>query len=116
MIIRFGGILSISIALLGAALPHAQELETAPGARVRNANSFLFPDNASLGWSFTTNQAITVVALDDFDPSGGGNNNVRLYDGSGNVPGKRNGDDIRSDRGITVQLLHAVDRSGDSGC
>ena len=83
MIRRFGGILSISIALLGAALPHAQA-ETAPVLEFANANSFLFPDNASLGLFLTTNQA-TVVALDDFWSFGRRNNNVRLYDGSGNV-------------------------------
>ena len=41
--------------------------------------------NTSAGWSFTTNAAITVVALDAFDATGDGANNVRLYDGSGTV-------------------------------
>jgi hypothetical protein len=35
------------------------------------------------GWSFTTNQAITVTALDAFDPTGTGL--VQIYNGSGNV-------------------------------
>jgi hypothetical protein len=39
--------------------------------------------DGSGGWSFTTNQAITVVALDAFDPNSG--NDVRLYDGNGTV-------------------------------
>jgi hypothetical protein len=42
-----------------------------------------FSGDVSVGWSFTTNQAVTVVALDAFDPTGDGA--VRLYDGSGNV-------------------------------
>ena len=41
--------------------------------------------NASWGWSFTTNQAITVNALDAFDVSGTDVGNVRLYDAGGNV-------------------------------
>jgi hypothetical protein len=40
-----------------------------------------FSPDASVGWSFTTNQAITVTALDVFDPSGTGN--VRLYNAAG---------------------------------
>jgi hypothetical protein len=39
--------------------------------------------DASAGWSFTTNQAVTVVALDALDPTGDGT--VRLYDASGTV-------------------------------
>jgi hypothetical protein len=39
--------------------------------------------NATLGWSFTTNQTITVIALDVFDPTGDGS--VWLYNSSGQV-------------------------------
>ena len=39
--------------------------------------------DTSGGWSFTTNQAITVVALDAYEPNSG--NDVRLYDGNGTV-------------------------------
>jgi hypothetical protein len=39
--------------------------------------------DTSGGWSFTTNQAITVVALDAYDPNSG--NEVRLYEGNGTV-------------------------------
>ena len=41
----------------------------------------------SLGWSFTTNQAITVTALDDLVSSipSSGSADVRLYDGAGIV-------------------------------
>jgi hypothetical protein len=38
----------------------------------------------SAGWAFTTNSALSVVALDDFSPIATGNN-VRIYDGLGNV-------------------------------
>jgi hypothetical protein len=43
--------------------------------------------DASLGWSFTTNQSFNVVALDAFDPTGlhGTVGQVRLYDSIGNV-------------------------------
>jgi hypothetical protein len=38
------------------------------------------------GWSFTTNRAITITALDALDPTGDGTAGaVRLYDGNGNV-------------------------------
>jgi hypothetical protein len=40
---------------------------------------------ASAGWSFTTNQAVNVTALDAFDPTGTGAGGVRLYTGSGTV-------------------------------
>jgi hypothetical protein len=53
-----------------------------------NASSSLDPiagADTSSGWSFTTHQAITVVALDAYDATGDGANNVRLYDGSGHV-------------------------------
>ena len=39
--------------------------------------------DGSVGWSFQTNQAITVTALNVFDPTGTGN--VRLYDILGTV-------------------------------
>ena len=41
-----------------------------------------FGVNASVGWSFTTNQAITVIALDVYDPSLVGTQ-VRLYNSTG---------------------------------
>lgn len=40
---------------------------------------------ASAGWSFTTNQAVNVTALDAFDPTGTGAGGVRLYNASGTV-------------------------------
>lgn len=40
--------------------------------------------DGSVGWYFTTNQAITVTALDAYDPSNG-SGNVRLYDVAGNI-------------------------------
>jgi hypothetical protein len=39
--------------------------------------------NTTGGWSFTTTQAITVTALDVYDPTGYGT--VRLYDGGGHI-------------------------------
>jgi hypothetical protein len=40
----------------------------------------------SFGWSFTTNKAIAVTALDALDPTGSGTaGTVRLYNGSGTV-------------------------------
>jgi PEP-CTERM motif len=42
-----------------------------------------FNGDASAGWSFTTNGAVTVVALDARDPTGDGF--VRLYDSGGNI-------------------------------
>jgi len=42
--------------------------------------------DASAGWSLKTNQAITVAALDAFDPTGNGTAGaVRLYNASGTV-------------------------------
>jgi hypothetical protein len=42
--------------------------------------------DTTLGWSFTTQQAITVTALDAFDPTGDGNaGQVRLYNAGGTV-------------------------------
>jgi len=38
---------------------------------------------ATVGWSFTTNEAITVTALDAYDPTGDGY--VQLYNGAGDV-------------------------------
>jgi hypothetical protein len=49
----------------------AQVLEFSP------TTPFPFGTDISAGWAFTTNQAITVTALDAFDPSGTGS--VRLY-------------------------------------
>jgi hypothetical protein len=43
-----------------------------------------YPVNIWFGWSFTTNQALLVTALDAQNPVGG-TNNVQLYDGKGNV-------------------------------
>ena len=44
--------------------------------------------DASAGWSFTTNEKITVTALDAFDPTGDGSAGaVRLYNASGTVLG-----------------------------
>jgi hypothetical protein len=44
--------------------------------------------DASAGWSFTTNEKITVTALDAFDPTGDGSaGTVRLYNASGTVLG-----------------------------
>lgn len=40
---------------------------------------------ASAGWSFTTNQAVKVTALDAFDPTGTGAGGVRLYNAAGKV-------------------------------
>ena len=42
-----------------------------------------FSVNASAGWEFTTNQAITIDALDAYDPTGTGA--VRLYNAGGTV-------------------------------
>jgi hypothetical protein len=55
-------------------------LEFSPGSG--NVANFTGGDTSG-GWSFTTNQAITVVALDAFNPNSG--NDVRLYDGNGTV-------------------------------
>lgn len=44
-----------------------------------------FAATASAGWSFTTNQAISVTALDAYDPMGTGAGVVRLYNGMGTV-------------------------------
>jgi hypothetical protein len=42
--------------------------------------------DASAGWSFTTNEKISVTALDAFDPNGdGAAGTVRLYNASGTV-------------------------------
>ena len=44
--------------------------------------------DASAGWSFTTNEKISVTALDAFDPTGDGSaGTVRLYNASGTVLG-----------------------------
>jgi hypothetical protein len=40
---------------------------------------------ASAGWSFITNEAVKVTALDAFDPTGTGAGGVRLYTASGTV-------------------------------
>ena len=48
-----------------------------------NATKFGFVPDVTAGWSFTTNSAITVTALDAFDPTGTGL--VRLYDASGDI-------------------------------
>jgi hypothetical protein len=47
-----------------------------------SASQSKFDGDNSVGWSFTTNQAITVYALDVFDPSLLGTS-VRLYNSSG---------------------------------
>ena len=41
--------------------------------------------NATAGWSFTTNQAVDLTALDAFDPKGTGAGGVRLYNAAGTV-------------------------------
>jgi Domain of unknown function (DUF4082)/PEP-CTERM motif len=78
--------------LATAALIAAVMTALAPGsARADLAMSFTGGDagalvggsDASAGWSFTTNAAFNVTALDVFDPSGDGT--VRLYDGAGTV-------------------------------
>jgi hypothetical protein len=45
--------------------------------------NYTITGNVSAGWSFTTNEALDVVALDALDPTGDGF--VRIYDASGNV-------------------------------
>jgi hypothetical protein len=57
-----------------------------PVLEYTGAISPLSAGDQSFGWSFTTNQAITVNALDALDPTGSGAaGTVRLYDGSGTV-------------------------------
>ena len=71
-----------NIALLASGSAHAGPiLEFSGGTEAPVAS------DASLGWSFTTNQSIIVVALDAFDPTGrdGTVGAVRLYNGSGIV-------------------------------
>ncbi len=80
--------ISASAASLGASLllsaitVTATAQQTTPVLEVTGSyGEGQFGQNVSAGWSFTTNQRITVDALDAFDPSITGD--VRLYDASG---------------------------------
>jgi hypothetical protein len=73
-------VLGAALALLAGGVTHAGPVLGISAAGVHAA--FRGGDETA-GWSFTTSQAITVTALDAFDPSGYGN--VRLYDGIGDV-------------------------------
>ena len=57
-----------------------------PGSAVNFTGGTISPTgaNVSAGFSFTTNQAVTIDALADFSPLATGSN-VRLYDGLGTV-------------------------------
>ncbi len=48
-----------------------------------NATLYQYVPDVTAGWSFTTNSAITVTALDAFDPTGTGL--VQLYNAGGNI-------------------------------
>jgi hypothetical protein len=57
------------------------QAKATPILEVAGGGSATEDPSASVGWSFTTNQSITVTALDAYDPSVFGS--VRLYNASG---------------------------------
>jgi len=78
---RLASVIAAGMLAIGVAGPAcADPILEFTGAAIAGGT---FGGDVSAGWSFTTNQAVTVVALDAFDPTGDGA--VRLYDGSGNV-------------------------------
>jgi hypothetical protein len=77
------GIVSLMTTLalvMGGACPAHADLVVEYSSNVEGT----FPVDIWFGWSFTTNQAILVTALDAQNPTGG-TNNVQLYDGMGDV-------------------------------
>jgi hypothetical protein len=74
--------ITISAAILAAAFAGSASadpvLEFSGGSSATSGG-----DDLTVGWAFTTTTAISVTALDAFDPSGDGF--VQLYDGSANV-------------------------------
>lgn len=74
--------LTITAAMLAAAFAasaNADPVLEVSGGAAAYAGGF----NYTAGWSFTTNTAISVTALDAYDPSGTGL--VQLYDGNSHV-------------------------------
>ena len=65
------------------AIGNTVSVQAAPVLEFDSGSGVVFGVDASAGWQFTTNQAITVDALDAFDPTGTGS--VRLYNAVGTV-------------------------------
>ena len=73
------GLAVTALLAIGATIP----AQAAPVLELTGGIVSVFGGDNSAGWEFTTNQAITIDALDAYDPTGTGS--VRLYNASGTV-------------------------------
>jgi hypothetical protein len=73
----------MAIAAALVALGMAATAQANPVLEFTGGSLDVIAPSASAGWSFTTNAALVVTALDAYDPSGTGAGQVRLYDGNG---------------------------------
>jgi Domain of unknown function (DUF4082)/PEP-CTERM motif len=75
--------LAVAVAVALVALGMAATAQANPVLEFTGGSRDVISSSASAGWSFTTNAALVVTALDAYDPSGTGAGQVRLYDGNG---------------------------------